>query len=243
MAENSPFTSPEMPVVFTLERIVRGESPILMVKHDESDGGWLFLDGGELDLDESTLVEPETITKLDPSVLELASLPLGWVATRDKPGDPWELAADVLEEDDEVDFLAEMEEFGWNAVLISEDEEGPAFGYSVGLFQRFEHPEVVMFGLPLEALNDIINVIGEEVEQGRRFSDGDIASGILDQADVLFRKVAPEYYAEHFGHGRLFYKGDDFPVLQCLWPDREGRFPTDPEFSSELRSRQPLLFE
>lgn len=241
MAENPPFMDPEMPVVFTLERIVRGESPILMVRHDESDGGWQFLDGGEIDIEEASLVDPETITKLDPSVLELVSLPLGWVATRDKPGDPWELVAEVS--DEERTILSNVEEFGWHVTLVPEDEEGPAFAYSVGLFHGFEHPEIVMFGLPLEDLHQIINVIGEEVEQGRRFSDGDVAAGILDQADVLFRKVAPEYYAEHFGRAQLFYQGDDFPVLQCLWPDHEGRFPTDPEYAPELRSRQPMLFE
>src|SRR5947209_12602760 len=42
MFENWPFAEPEDLAVFTLKRIVRGESPILMVSHDEDDGGWQF---------------------------------------------------------------------------------------------------------------------------------------------------------------------------------------------------------
>jgi hypothetical protein len=38
-----------------------------------------------------------------------------------------------------------------------------------------------------------------------------------------------------------FYEGLDFPVLQSVWPDKEGNFPWEPEFSSELNALQPLL--
>ena len=45
MADDWPFTDPENLAVFTLARVVRGESPILRVTHDEDDGGWQFTDG------------------------------------------------------------------------------------------------------------------------------------------------------------------------------------------------------
>src|SRR5262245_43118607 len=99
MPVDRPFTDPETLAVFTLKRIVRGESPILRVTHDEGDGGWQFLDGGEVAVEEATVVSLRQMTRIDPSVLELADLPLGWVASRAGPGQPSQRAPAVTEED------------------------------------------------------------------------------------------------------------------------------------------------
>jgi hypothetical protein len=241
MADNWPFPDPENLAVFTLKRITRGESPILMVVHDEDDGSWQFLDGGEVAHEDATLVSLRSITRLDPTVLELADLPLGWVARRPGPGESWKRAPAVSEEDRERKLLADIEEYGWHVVLIPEDDEGPAFAYSIGLFKTFGHPEVVVFGLDLDVMHQMINLIGEEVRRGRHFSDGESASGILEGYDVRFCEAARKHYHDHFGYARWFYGGDDFPALQCLWPDRRGRFPTDPGYPESLHLRQPLL--
>jgi hypothetical protein len=227
--------------VFTLKRIIRGESPILRVCHDEDDGGWQFLDGGEVSTKDASLVSLRTITRIDPSVLELADLPLGWVAERVSPGEPWQRTQAVTEDDVERKLVSDIEEFGWHVIMIAEDDEGPAFAYSIGLFKNFGHPEIIIFGLDVTLMHRMINLIGEQVRQHRQFADGDAASGILEGHDVRFQNVASRHYHEHFGYARWFYNGDGFPVLQCLWPDKKGRFPTDPGFARALRPRQPLL--
>ncbi len=41
------------------------------------------------------------VVEVDPSLIELADLPLGWLAEREKPGDPWvreQRGADEAEE-------------------------------------------------------------------------------------------------------------------------------------------------
>jgi hypothetical protein len=241
MSENWPFDDPENLAVFTLERIVRGWSPILRVTHDEDDGGWQFLDGGDVAIEEASLVSLRCITEIDPSVLELADLPLGWVAVRASPGEPWQRTPAVTEDDGEQKLISDIEEFGWHVLKIPEGDEGPSFAYSVGLFRTFNHPEIVIFGLDRDLMHRMINLIGEEVRQGRRFADGEAASGFLEGYDVRFHEVARRCYPEHFGYAHWLYKGDDFPVLQCLWPDMQGHFPTDPDFPESLRPRQPLL--
>jgi hypothetical protein len=125
--------------------------------------------------------------------------------------------------------------------LIPEDDVGPPFAYSVGLYRTFGNPEVIVLGLDLDLMHRMINMIGEEVRRGRRFADGGAASGILEGYDVRFHAVARRHYPEHFGYTHWFYKGDNFPALQCLWPDKQGRFPTDGDFAEPLRARQPLL--
>src|SRR5262249_51303476 len=99
MPADWPFADPENLAVFTLKRIVRGESPILRVSHDEEDGSWQFLDGGEVAVEEASLVSLRQMTHIDPSILGLADLPLGWVADRAGPGEPWQRSPAISEED------------------------------------------------------------------------------------------------------------------------------------------------
>jgi hypothetical protein len=84
-----PFAEPETTEVITLERIVRGASPVLLVTHDEDDGGWQFLDGGQVFEDEAVVVLLGEIVQLDPALLELADLPRGHYAWRPGGGRGW----------------------------------------------------------------------------------------------------------------------------------------------------------
>ena len=89
MSQEWPFADPKNVAVLSLRRIVLGHAPILKVTHDEGDGTWQFLDGGEVDLSQAMLVRLENIVKLDPTVLELAELPFGWRATHGSLKDHW----------------------------------------------------------------------------------------------------------------------------------------------------------
>jgi hypothetical protein len=90
-------------------------------------------------------------------------------------------------------------------------------------------------------MHRLIDLIGDEVGQGRRFAGGETVSGILEGHGVRFLDVARRHYPEYFGVRSQHYEGDDFPVLQCLWPDKQGRFPTDAGFPESLRPLQPVL--
>ena len=40
-----------------------------------------------------------------------------------------------------------------------------------------------------------------------------------------------------------YYRGLEFPVLQCIWPDKQQHYPWQPEFKQAWLSAQPLSFE
>jgi hypothetical protein len=84
-----PFADPQDAEVVTLGQIVRGEAPIRLVVHDADDGGWQFLDGGQVFEEDGEVVLLGEIAQLDPSVLELAELPVGWHAWRPSVDQPW----------------------------------------------------------------------------------------------------------------------------------------------------------
>jgi len=90
-------------------------------------------------------------------------------------------------------------------------------------------------------MHRLINVIGEQGRSGEKFEHLDQAATVLEGYNVAFRTVEHRHYPNGLGYARWFYQGDDFPVLQCIWPDSEHRYPWHPEFNEVLAQRQPLL--
>ena len=84
-----PFADPKNVAVITLKSITKGDKPILHVTHDSEDGAWQFLDGTTVSEGNASVVSLEEITRIDPAVMELADLPLGWYAVRSAPSEPW----------------------------------------------------------------------------------------------------------------------------------------------------------
>ena len=85
-----PFADPRNVAVITLKAIVKGGKPILLVTRDTDDGAWQFLDGGTVSEENAPIVSLEEITRIDPSVMALADLPLGWYADRSAANEPWQ---------------------------------------------------------------------------------------------------------------------------------------------------------
>ncbi|AGA30619.1 hypothetical protein [Singulisphaera acidiphila] len=86
------FTDDESTEVITLDRILRGESELLLVTHDEDDGSWQFLDGEHVLEENALVVDLGEMTQFDPSLLELADLPRGSYAWRTSRDQPWSRA-------------------------------------------------------------------------------------------------------------------------------------------------------
>lgn len=86
-----PFHDPPNLAVITTRNIINGEAFIALVTHDEDDGGWQFHAAGTDQPDEknTAIVALREIIEIDPSILELATLPIGWCAFRDTPDQKW----------------------------------------------------------------------------------------------------------------------------------------------------------
>jgi hypothetical protein len=83
------FDEPKNVAAITTRQVIREGSPILLVSHDAEDGSWQFLTGGVFSVTDGMIVALHEIVKHDPTVCELADLPLGWEAHRDSIGSSW----------------------------------------------------------------------------------------------------------------------------------------------------------
>ena len=135
----------------------------------------------------------------------------------------------------------DVQRFGWSAMNVFEDKEGPGFQYSIGFFRSFKHPEVLIFGQQSKVMHGMLTRIADGIREGKRYAAGSEAEDILDGYRCVFRRVPIELVREYLGHAQWYYDYDEFPALQCIWPDRGGRYPWDADASEELRRREPVL--
>src|SRR5262249_25391357 len=148
----------------------------------------------------------------------------------------------VPEDDTDRWLLEQIKDPGW-AVLGIQEEEGdrPDYAFSVGLFHTLGHPEILLMGLRPEVAQNLINGMGEAIRGGRRFEAGKRYDDIASGAPLAFLAVAERHYRAYLGYARWFYRGSDFPVLQCVWPDKAHRFPWEDGYDGDCFALQRLL--
>lgn len=234
------FKDPANTSVFVCGHVADGE-PILIVSHDGG-GDWQFLCGrphGESADDKPVLLCLEHVVERDASLNALAEMCTNHHAERASTEDEW-----VITDDSEAFIEQCVAEIGWSveAIEAGRGEDEPPFAYTVGLHKSFSHPELIVVGLPPDVAIGVLNGCGERVKEGLPLPVAERIGGILEGYDVTFRPVRDEErYREHVGYAIWFNKGTAFPLLQLLWPDKDGRFPGDPGAATFMAKRQPLL--
>lgn len=142
--------------------------------------------------------------------------------------------------------LADIQTYGWHVTMIfrsADDELGPEWAFSTGLFHSYCHPEIIIFGLKLRICMALINEIGAQVKAGKKYNvEGEYGDILGDPYKCVFRVVRRNHHHEYLGYARWFYESDPFPALQCFWPDKSGKFPWDEGCVPIVRDAQPLLF-
>jgi hypothetical protein len=230
--EDDPHTA-----TFVCTHVWDAGAPILYVSHD-GDGAWQFLCGGDHDDSASALVIGlEHVVERDASLNAIADMCTGHVAERDQQTSDWTVRDETLENIRQV-----IDEHGWWVGLLDEEGDVPAFAYTIGLYEKLGHAELILFGLPLPTMHAILNECGALIRGGARFADGMSSSDVLEGQPVRFRAVAArESYETFLGYGCRFYEPRSFPVLQCIWPDKAQKFPGDEGAESDLLTAQPML--
>ena len=77
--------------VFTTKYVVTDKKEITYVSHDADDGSWEFLSDDIIKdyVPVAKVISLEQMIKIDPTLLELADMPLGYFANRKTKKDKW----------------------------------------------------------------------------------------------------------------------------------------------------------
>jgi uncharacterized protein DUF4262 len=137
----------------------------------------------------------------------------------------------------------DIKSYGWHVTLVKKEGDSPGWAFSVGFYHTFKRPEVLLFGLPSDTMHAVINTVGENFRSGEIYESGHEYTGLFaDAVPCIFQLVEKIWYEPLLGYARRFYQSDDFPVLQCFWPDKQRNYPWSPNFDPQLYALQPLLF-
>lgn len=136
---------------------------------------------------------------------------------------------------------ADIARVGWHVVLVPPDAQTAGWAHSIGLVERFGHPELVVFGADLERIGPLLNAVAARVAAGRRLEAGTQLSGVLRDLPLAVREVAPRWIQSFLGNAAWYAGRPDLPALQIFWPDPAGRFPWDPDCDPTWREDQPQL--
>ena len=142
---------------------------------------------------------------------------------------------------------SKISRFGWTAYYIF-DGPGPPWLYTIGLVERFDHPELIILGLSPEAAHGLVNQFVQTLEDGGSFKPGRQTLRRFEGYRMALVAVDDAYWQEpedYFLGWLDYYKATRRSVpqraLQLVWPDEADRLPWESGFDDRLSSSQPLL--
>jgi hypothetical protein len=141
----------------------------------------------------------------------------------------------------EQKLLDDIHKFGWHCMNVFGDVEHESFSYTIGLFQTYGHPELLIYGLPREVAHAVLTIAAKAAASGKFIDMNKPTDELLEGYSCVFVPVPLTEYPEHVGFARWYYEGEDFPVQQVVWPSKTGLFPWHPQASVEFRTKQPVL--
>jgi hypothetical protein len=153
---------------------------------------------------------------------------------------------DLLPEPEPADsadqkLLDDIHKFGVHVVHIPAEDGTPGWTFSIGLYRTHGSPEVVVFGLPQDVAQFVINDLASRATKSPLAAD-QRAGDLIEGFECVLKPVDPVWYRTFVGYAVWYYGGRPFPLLQCFWPDREHLFPWEAGFRPSWLWAQPLLF-
>jgi len=147
----------------------------------------------------------------------------------------------VGEDRSEQKLIDDIERFGWHCIHINAEEGLVEYSFTVGLFQTYRHPELVIFGLPSKTSHRILTIAANAAKAGTPLDLSQTTDELVEDYACCFAEVPKEHYYEHVGFCRWYYQGNNFPLYQIVWPSKSGHFPWHPEATEAFRAAQPLI--
>ena len=122
------------------------------------------------------------------------------------------------------------------------DPPQPGYSYTVNFPDHVGFPDVAVFGLTPVATRGLIGLVGETLSGGTEIPVGAEIVGLLDnELRCCFAPVDLGEWAPLFATAQAWYRGDDFEMVQLVYPDRNGFLPYEAGFDQRLRYAQPVI--
>lgn len=147
----------------------------------------------------------------------------------------------VGKEPSERKVIDNIAQYGWHCVhIMAEGDDGP-YSFTIGLFHTYQHPELLIFGLPADVAHPILHIAVRAIQRGEPLNLSAPTDELLEGYPCCFVEVPATEYHDYVGFCRWYYEGNGFPLYQIVWPNRLGQFPWHPEATASFKRLQPVL--
>lgn len=119
-----------------------------------------------------------------------------------------------------------ISKYGFHITYVLEDEKGPSFWYSTGLFKNYKIPEIFISGLPQNLSFDLVGDYVEEFKEKTVPINLKINSPTeYFEFQILFIEVDNKNLEKYVYSSTRFYGDNEYKYLQLIYPDTKGLFP------------------
>jgi hypothetical protein len=131
--------------------------------------------------------------------------------------------------------------YGLQVIMVSGSDYLPSFAYSIGLFETYNQPEIICFGLLDKLGHEIINDVADLMKSGEQIKTYTNYGNIFKDSRAEFLPVDNRNIDDYFGAALNYYDTAKFPAIQLVWTDTNDRFPWEADFEDRFLHDQPLL--
>ena len=120
-------------------------------------------------------------------------------------------------------------------------ENSPRFSYTIGM-TNIDAPELIVFGLPPEAVHGPIMEYFNQLRMCHRPKDGRTIQDLWS-VTMLLEAVDNNEAAPHTVQADAYFEdmGKQPTYKQMLWPDQNGKYPHQRGFNPDYRPSQPYI--
>jgi hypothetical protein len=145
---------------------------------------------------------------------------------------------------DKIEWMIETNGWALEPVASRHDTDPPtgAYSYTIGVPALLVFPEICVFGIAPSAANGLIGLVIDTLRSGAEIPLGVELVGLLDNdLRCLFAPIDLGQHGHRFATADAWYRGDPYPIVQMLYPDRNGEMPYEHGFEQRLRFAQPVI--
>lgn len=139
-----------------------------------------------------------------------------------------------------------IETNGWALEPVAAQPESdppvPGYAYSIGMPDAVSFPDVAVFGLTPVAANGLVTLVADACRGGTEIPLGVELVGLLDNdLRCVFAPIDLGEWGALFETATAWYRGVSHPMVQLLYPDRNGFMPYEAGYEQRLRLAQPVV--
>lgn len=135
----------------------------------------------------------------------------------------------------------DIEKYGCSIIALEATDYLPSIAHTIGLWQKYQHPEIIIFGQPTPIMQYCLNETCNIIKTGESISLTKEYDNFFENGAVRFLLIDNSNFTDYMPYAFEYYKQQSCPVLQLIWTDKKQKFPWEEGFESEYLLQQPLL--